>query len=45
MVDFVLLIVGVGDELLQFGDILPSFADIERTEIHVERFVLKILHW
>ena len=45
MVDFVLFIIGVGDEFFEFRDVFPSFAQIERPKIHVKWFILKILHW
>lgn len=44
MVNFVLFIIWVSNQLLQFRHIFPCFSDIKRPKIHVERLVLKILH-
>lgn len=44
MVDDVGHVVRVLEQLIQLGDVLPGFAQIEGTEILVEGLVLEILH-
>lgn len=44
MVDLVGEVVGVAEQLLQFGDILPGFAEVEGAEVLVEGLVFQILH-
>ncbi len=44
MNNFILLVFRVGHELLQFGDIFPGFAKVERTKVEIKGLILKILH-
>ena len=45
VVDLVGLVVGVGEELLQLGYVLPGLPQIKRAEVLVEAVVGEVLSW
>ena len=41
---FIFLVVGVGDELFQLGDVFPGFSEVERAKVQIKGLILQILH-
>ena len=43
VVDLVALVLGVGEQLLELGDVLPGLPEVERAEVLVEAVVEQVL--
>ncbi len=44
VIDLVLFVIGVDQELFEFSNVLPGFAEVERTKVEIEGFILEVLN-